>query len=110
MRPAEKRARELSRFFTMVAVSDACTCFVASANGSGCGGRAFVPGPCQHGIMSASVSAMRSQADIGQALLMNWIQKYAALVQPAPGLAAAEHAAEGTALNPQAIRALQRDC
>src|SRR6266478_2283309 len=32
-----------------------------------------------------------------------------ALVHTAPGLAAAEHAAEGAALDPQAVRALQRD-
>src|SRR5438876_31028 len=31
------------------------------------------------------------------------------LVHPAPGLATAEHSAKGTALNPQGVRALQRD-
>jgi hypothetical protein len=31
------------------------------------------------------------------------------LVDPAPGLAAAEHAAKGAALDPQAVRAFQRD-
>src|SRR5580700_6579918 len=30
-------------------------------------------------------------------------------VQPAPGLAATEHAAKGAALNPQCVRAFQRD-
>src|SRR6266849_4641931 len=31
------------------------------------------------------------------------------LIHPAPGLATAEHTAKGTALNPQGIRAFQRD-
>ena len=59
--------------------------------------------------MSALGTVMRPQADIGQCVADGSVLTSTRLVQPAPGLAAAEHAAEGAALNPQAVRTLQRD-
>src|SRR6202047_5321316 len=59
----------------------------------------------------SALSVVRSQA-VHRPSVLIWTGSVRArpdLIQPAPGLAAAEHAAKGAALNPQAVRALQRD-